>query len=108
MFYSRINFAAPKMKAFIAIFFITLLGVKFSLDMYKLTGNVVICMDIEEEKNNDKQKDTKKDKIEEKEFCNEKKSKFTSYNHLADLNSRISLILQQAYPETLTPPPDHC
>ena len=56
------------MKKLIAIFFICLLGLHFAPAFGSFSQQSAICLDIEEEKNSDKSKDSFKRKAGEKRF----------------------------------------
>jgi hypothetical protein len=102
-----INFA-PQMKKLIAIFFICLLGLHFAPAFSSLSQQSVICMDIEEEKNSDKSKDSLKEKLEKKDFEYNRLSCFTLLTLQIIDNAAANFSLQQPVTDILTPPPNHC
>ena len=65
------------MKKLIAIFFICLLGLHFAPAFGSFSQQSAICLDIEEEKNSDKSKDSLKEKLEKKDFEHNRLSCFT-------------------------------
>jgi hypothetical protein len=96
------------MKKLIAIFFITLLGLHFVPAFSSLSQQSVICMDIEEEKSSDKCKESLNEKLEKKEFKNDRLALIASLTQQNIHIAAFSYSLQQHVTDILTPPPNHC
>jgi len=96
------------MKKLIAIFFISLLGLHFVPAFSSFSQQQSICLDIEEEKNTDKSKDSIKEKLEKKEFENDRLSSYTLLTQQIIHNAAVNFSLQQPITDILTPPPNHC
>ena len=97
---------ALQMKKLIAIFFISLLGVHFAPAFGGFTQQSVACMDIEKEKHSDKSKDTLKEKLEKKEFDNDRYSDYTVLLQHIIHNEAVNCFFQRPVTDILTPPPN--
>jgi hypothetical protein len=96
------------MKKLIAIFFLCLLGLHFTPAFSSFSQQSAICVEIEEEKSTDKNKDSLKEKLEKKDFEHNRLSGFTLLTLQIIHNAAANFSLQQPVTDILTPPPDHC
>lgn len=96
------------MKKLIAIFFICLLGLHFAPAFGSFSQQSAICLDIEEEKNSDKSKDSLKEKLEKKDFEHNRLSCFTLLTLQIIHNAAANFSVQRPGTDIPTPPPNHC
>lgn len=102
---------APLMNKFIAIFFLMIGSLQFLPAINSIPHEMAVCLETDEDKGSEKNKDGKKEKVEFKEYLfhlvHSERIKANSFtlqiHHFTHIFS-----LQQPVTDILTPPPDHC
>jgi hypothetical protein len=96
------------MKKLVSIFFLLLLAIQYVPAINEFSLESAICVEPEDDKGAEKNKENKKEKNEGKEFETARQNFVSKIANQIVHHTTVKFSLQHPINDILTPPPDHC
>lgn len=96
------------MKKLVSIFFLFLLAIQYAPAIDEFSWQSAFCVELEDDKATEKNKENKKEKNEGKEFETARQNFVSSLTNQIVHHAAENFSLQHPIADILTPPPDHC
>lgn len=96
------------MKKLVSIFFLLLLAIQYVPAINEFSVQSAICIELEDDKGAEKNKENKKEKNEGKEFETARQNFVSKIANQIVHHAAEKFSLQHPINDILTPPPDHC